>query len=372
MASAAVLVAGGIVVGMGGAFAATNSSSDSSSSDQSSSATPTSKKSNNKGKTKQAKKKDDNNNGQDDQGDKQDPDKAQPPKANDFIDINKVKPNRQQQQNAGKNGSAGTFTTECGNKANHQNSDNVIAAPGVQDGAQHTHDYVGNDSTDANSDDDSLAAAGTSCKNQDDKSTYFWPVIRDLNKDGNDANKQGGGKDGNFGQILEPQSAKLQFVGNAKSQVTAMPQGLRILDGNAKAVSQNGDNAKKTWTCTGFEDRLTDKYPICPQGSQVERIHEFPNCWDGQNTDSDDHRSHIVDANNDGSCPKGFQAVPQLQVTLTYNVPQNNNFAVDGFPEELHKPQTDHDDFINVMSDNLMNQVVDCINNGQNCVNQGQ
>jgi hypothetical protein len=44
-----------------------------------------------------------------------------------------------------------------------------------------------------------------------------------------------------------------------------------------------------------------------------------------------------------------------------------NPFAVDGFPEELHKPITDHNDFINVFDEELMNQVVDCINSGQQC-----
>jgi hypothetical protein len=62
-----------------------------------------------------------------------------------------------------------------------------------------------------------------------------------------------------------------------------------------------------------------------------------------------------------------------------YDVPQpviengqvKNAYAVDGFPEQLHKPITDHDDFINVMSDQLMSQVVDCINTGRQCGGDG-
>jgi hypothetical protein len=42
-------------------------------------------------------------------------------------------------------------------------------------------------------------------------------------------------------------------------------------------------------------------------------------------------------------------------------------FAVDGFPDQLHNPITDHNDFINVMSDRLMNHVVRCINTGRRC-----
>jgi hypothetical protein len=52
-------------------------------------------------------------------------------------------------------------------------------------GAQHLHDYVGNLSTDADSNNKSLEAAGTTCKNGD-KSAYFWPVVR-INDGANEA-----------------------------------------------------------------------------------------------------------------------------------------------------------------------------------------
>ncbi|CAM5313264.1 hypothetical protein SPURM210S_00022 [Streptomyces purpurascens] len=44
-----------------------------------------------------------------------------------------------------------------------------------------------------------------------------------------------------------------------------------------------------------------------------------------------------------------------------------NAFAVDSFPEQLHKPITDHGDFINFFNDNVMNEMVECINDGENC-----
>ena len=94
-----------------------------------------------------------------------------------FVDITKVKPNVKAVQKQG-NASRGTFTVNCGtNKNAHFNGDNFIAAPGVENGAQHLHDYVGNLTTDANSSNQSLQAGGTTCKNGD-KSAYFWPVIR--------------------------------------------------------------------------------------------------------------------------------------------------------------------------------------------------
>src|ERR1041384_1180772 len=94
-----------------------------------------------------------------------------------FVDITKVQPNVPQIRDQ-RGGSTGTFTVNCGKNENgHFNADNFIAQPGVKMGAEHLHDYVGNLSTNADSNDKSLAKAGTTCKNGD-KSTYYWPVVR--------------------------------------------------------------------------------------------------------------------------------------------------------------------------------------------------
>ncbi|MER6162593.1 DUF1996 domain-containing protein [Streptomyces sp. NPDC001868] len=307
------------------------------------------------------------------------------PVAGDFININQVQPNggpKGVNGNGlaanGNGGSQGSFTTNCGTNQNElRNSDNVIVAPGVSNGAQHQHDYVGNQSNNAFASDQDLANADTTCQNQGDKSSYFWPVIRI--QDGSndvDANAPGGGQDKNVGKIVEPAQAQLKFVGNKRGQVVAMPQALRIITGDAKAFVNGLGNANTNWSCTGFEDRVvTDKYPICPQGSNVVRTSFFQSCWDGQNIDSANHRTHVDFVEADGSCSNGFQAIPQLQVRLVYNVPapkiQNGQvtgaYAVDSFPENLHKPITDHNDFINFFNEETMNQMVQCINNGQQC-----
>ncbi|MET8009251.1 DUF1996 domain-containing protein [Streptomyces sp. NPDC005271] len=292
------------------------------------------------------------------------------PSQDDFVDITKVQPNVKQPPQAQNNGSTGTFTSDCGvGDPNLRNSDNVIVAPGVGNGAHHMHDYVGSDSNDAFANNQTFEQGGTSCANGDDKSTYYWPVVRAQDgKDEQDANDLGGGQEGNVGTILTPKSSTIEFKGNPQSKVTAMPKFLRIITGDAKAFTNGDKNANTSWSCTGFEDRqLTDKYPLCPEGSSVTRTFDFQSCWDGQNIDSANHRDHVAFANEDGSCPNGFKAIPQLVNTITYDVPANTPFAVDGFPEQLHKPITDHDDFINVMSEDLMNKAVDCINSGQQC-----
>jgi len=407
-----------------------------------------------------------------------------------FVDITKVKPNVKTPK-AQQDATTGTFTVDCGlNENKHFNGDNFIAAPGVNNGAEHLHDYVGNLTTDANSSNQSLQAGGTTCANGD-KSAYFWPVIRidkgeeeaaaaaddaagqkngqankdeaaadpsaaaadpnakqqkngqndqqgnnqrngqnnqndkpqGLQRDNNDQNgdqrngqnnnqqqqnKQGQnnkdqaakdqnadagngqadadaaqneanlGKDaaedlpGNDGVIQEPKAADITFRGSPVGDVVAMPKFLKILYGDAKR-SINGDkNTKASWTCAGFEEKvLTDKYPICPNGANVKRIHDFPGCWDGKNTDSANHRDHVAFADANGKCQNGFKAIPQLRITLTYDIPadvqQNAQYKVDSFPAEEHDPLTDHDDFANVMSDQIMSRLVDCINSNKTC-----
>ncbi|MFE3459906.1 DUF1996 domain-containing protein [Nocardiopsis aegyptia] len=308
-----------------------------------------------------------------DPGDPADPgDPPRGPRPEDFADIGQAPP-REDAPEPGRDASTGSFTIDCGTNENGLfNSENVIVAPGVPNGAQHTHDYVGNQDVGRFTDDVAannriLAGGDTTCADGD-RSMHYWPVLRDLTAEGGDADLPGGGLDGNVGHILTPSSAAIEFLGHGQGPVTAMPEFLQIITGNAKAATQDGANANAQWTCTGFEDRaFPDRYPLCPEGSDVVRVFDFPNCWDGRNTESEDNRSHIVFAEEDGRCPDGFTAVPRLRQTLVYDVPDGESFAVDGFPEEGHAPITDHSDHINVMPRELMDEVVDCVNSGRDC-----
>lgn len=316
-----------------------------------------------------------------DQGDQQQGNGGQSgngPVAADYADITTAPP-AAQAANPGADASRGTFATSCGVNANGLfNSDNVIVAPGVSNGAHHFHDYIGNQANNAFADDDELANAATSCVDQGDRSSYYWPVLRLQNgTQEQDAAAPGGGIEGNVGEIVTPKEVTLSFVGSPSSKVTAMPRLLRIITGDAKAFVNGTANANASWSCTGFEDRqLKDKYPLCPQGSDVVRTFKFQSCWDGRNIDSANHRTHVAFAQADGACPAGFQAIPQLVQRIVYDVdaPSLEDggrttplFAVDAFPEQLHKAVTDHGDFINVFDEGLMNEMVGCINDGRQC-----
>jgi hypothetical protein len=263
--------------------------------------------------------------------------------------------------------SAGTWRSECGHdEEGHRNADNLVASPRLPGDAHHLHDYVGNMSTNAFSTDQSLAAAPTTCRN-DDRSTYYWPVLR-LPAAVGDAASHGDEADGNHGEILTPDSALIEFRGNPAGNVVGMPEFMRASTGNAHGLSSGGVNTQHVqWTCSGARDHFTDRYPRCAPGRQVVRVFDFPSCWNGLNTDSADHRTHVVFPNAAGACPAGTFPVPQLHMEVAYTVPPGADYAIDTFPEEQHSPVADHGDFIEVMPASLMATVVACLNSGRHC-----
>jgi hypothetical protein len=262
-----------------------------------------------------------------------------------------------------------SYTEECGrNEEGHRNADNVVVSPGYTNGAHHAHDYVGNLSTDAFSTNTSLAAARTTCRDGD-RSTYYWPVLRRQDRP---TTTKGGGGDatihGNIGRIIDPVSVTVEYRGNPVSDVVPMPRFLRMITGDPVAGTQGDANAHAQWGCSTAPGSFTPLYPRCPQGARLMRTLDFPSCWNGLDTDSPDHRTHIVFPAANGACPHGTFAVPQLRITLTYDVDPDSPFALDAFSEQRHSPKTDHALFIDVMTDSQMAAVVRCINARKQCV----
>jgi hypothetical protein len=290
---------------------------------------------------------------------------ADAPAASDYVNILDVPPGNQNPP-AAPNASTGSYQHDCGRNENGlHNPDNFVVVPGKQSGAHHMHDYLGNVS-DWRTTDESLAASkDTSCR-LGDQSTYYWPVLRDITKVGADADQVGGGKDGNHGRILPIADAKIDFLGNAQSKVVAMPRFLHLYIGNAKAVTSNLKFARSQWGCAGFTNRFTPKYPLCPNGA-VQRVLEFPSCWNGKDLQTNDLRSHVAFPGTDGGCPEGTRAIPKLVITVTQFVPPGRSYAIDAFPGEHRSPFTSHAAVANVMPEDLMALIVDCINDGRAC-----
>ncbi|GGZ31413.1 hypothetical protein GCM10010387_26690 [Streptomyces inusitatus] len=268
----------------------------------------------------------------------------------------------------GPDASTGVFTEECGrNERGQYNTDNVVTSPGIAGGAHHTHDYVGNTSTNALSTDRSLAAADTTCANGD-LSTYFWPVLRRLDRAGTDGDTHGGGGvHGNTGEILTPSSVRLEYRGSPVSRVIPMPRFLRMVTGDPVAATAGDARVRAQWGCSGHPGRFTVKYPVCPAGHGPTRTLDFPSCWNGLHTDSEGHRGHVAFPGAGGSCPAGTFPVPRLRITLSYELPYSVPFALDSFPAQKRHPKTDHAMFINVMTERQQSRLTACLNEGRRC-----
>ncbi|MFG2295982.1 DUF1996 domain-containing protein [Streptomyces sp. NPDC048603] len=290
-----------------------------------------------------------------------------PPAADDFVDISDVPAGpHQDPPPAGPDASTGTVTADCGrNEEAHYNEDNLVVSPGLTGGAHHTHAYVGNLATRAASTDTELAAAPTTCKNGD-RSTYYWPVLRRTDRPATRPYEKAAGH-GNTGEILLPAGVRLEFRGNPVGKVVPMPRFLRAMTGDAVAFTAGRDaDVRARWGCSGSPDRYTTRYPVCPKGDLLTRTLVFPGCWNGLDT-ANETRTHLLFAAPNGVCPTGTFAVPELRLSLAYDVPPGTPIALDSFAEQRHSPLTDHAMFVNVMTDGQMAAVVACLNEGRRC-----
>ncbi|MFD5416801.1 DUF1996 domain-containing protein [Streptomyces sp. NPDC127069] len=283
-----------------------------------------------------------------------------------YVDLRRVPPGAAGPA-PGPGASTGTVTVECGrNEEGHWNEDNLVVSPGVRAGAHHTHAYVGNLSADALSTDASLAAAATSCGGGD-RSVYYWPVLRRTDRAGSGPHEGAAGH-GNAGEILREASVRVEFRGSPVSGVVAMPRFLRAITGDAVAYTAGGGaGVRARWGCSGLPDRSTTGYPRCPAGELVTRTLVFPSCWNGLDTASPDHRSHLLFPSASGVCPQGTFPVPELRLLLAYAVAPGVPLALDSFPEQRHSPLTDHAMFVDVMTDARMGELVACLNEGRHC-----
>jgi Domain of unknown function (DUF1996) len=236
------------------------------------------------------------------------------------------------------------FVENC--RFSHEAPDDPIVFPGMP-GASHQHTFVGNRTTNAFSSYGSLRSGGTTCLREDDTAAYWVPTLY-----------QGA-------TPVFPVGATIYYRRGTLAEVSPFPNNLRMIAGDAKATTPQSMRVT-FWSCgiTSGVDRSAT-VPTCPstRGSFL-RLHiRFPECWDGRNLDSSDHKSHMAYATRAG-CPS-THPIEVPQITQIYRYP---TLGGEGFALASGGQYSAHADFVNAWKPNVLRKLVDgCLNELVHC-----
>jgi len=188
----------------------------------------------------------------------------------------------------------------------HSFKDDPIVFPGLA-GASHMHSFLGNSSTNANTTTESLLAnAGTSCGPATDLSAYWIPTLYQNNV------------------AIEPRGVTVYYGSRLAdpSKTLPLPQGFRMISGDAKLQQATPDGAPGQFWCAGPGGQIgrsaDGNWPVCAQTANLTFQLTFPDCWDGVHLDSPNHKSHVANAVN-GVCSGQFPiAIPNISFVIDY------------------------------------------------------
>lgn len=161
------------------------------------------------------------------------------------------------------------------------------------------------------------------------------------------------------------------YLGNNHPPVQPFPLGLKIIAGNGQADAPQSSQVirMRCVSNNGNQGPNLQTIPDCrnePLLDTVVIVILFPECWDGVNLDSADHKSHMAYAGSTG-CPASHPVdVPKLSMTIRYLGPWKGGpgsvFAGSGNPYSAHA------DFFNAWDPERQQELVDtCLNAVFNC-----
>jgi hypothetical protein len=216
----------------------------------------------------------------------------------------------------------GAFRVSC--FRSHFNFDDAIVSPG-RPRATHLHVYAGNLGVNANSTNESINTSGNStCTGGTlNRSAYWAPAVIDTATGAPIYSTQ------HLDQFLQVYY-KTGYMGVPTHTVQNFPPGLRMIAGNAMA-SGPADNpwGPVQYSClaTGARGELSG-FPQCAPGDHLVMAVTFPQCWDGINLDSPNHKSHMAygvgwgNGLNGQGCPASHPVpLPEITQNWRYQVP---------------------------------------------------
>jgi hypothetical protein len=244
----------------------------------------------------------------------------------------------------GPQGTVAQFVVKCG--YSHTAPDDPIVHPGMA-AMSHSHDFFGNEGTDADSTAGSLVDGTTTCNKQADTAAYWAPTLLD------------------HGEPVTPLGLVAYYrpaPGVDPTILEPYPAGLMMIAGDSVSAGEQPVEVA-AWTC-GTSSDLQPTPPTCPAEAPLRARMTFPDCWDGEHLDSPDHQAHVT-FSHDGACPDGFPVtMPQLTVTVRY--------PVSGTGHDLTLASgptfTIHSDFLNAWDQTELTSLVDkCLHRSVVC-----
>jgi hypothetical protein len=241
----------------------------------------------------------------------------------------------------------GSFQVSC--RSSHTNFDDPIVYP-RQVGAAHHHDFFGNRTTDAYSTTANLVGKATTCSRPGDTAAYWTPALY------------------NNGQRVEPDRLIAYYRTSRIKDVKTIkpfPAGLRMVAGDHMATAANPQSTRLVnWKCgDGLDGTAT---PPARCGDLLRLRVEFPNCWDGRNLDSSNHKSHMAYSPSSGrGCPSSHPVpVPSLHLNFKWKV----SGALSGVALSSGGVHSGHADFFNSWNQDAQAQLVrQCLNRSMVC-----
>lgn len=220
----------------------------------------------------------------------------------------------------------GAFRFLCG--AGQVSYDDPIVYPG-QPGAAHLHQFFGNLSANAHSTYESLRKSGEStCQNDLNRSAYWMPAMLD-------------GK----GRVVRPDFVSIYykrrpasdpFCTKAGKRCVGIPRGLRFVfgwDQTRPSEPQPENNKLFNFKCVQGWSPVTAAFPdmvepmkTCKPGQWLSATISTPQCWNGVDLDSKNHRSHLADMVRSRSagqltCPATHPwIIPQFTMGVAYSI----------------------------------------------------
>jgi hypothetical protein len=249
----------------------------------------------------------------------------------------------------------GAFRTTC--LFSHMRHDDPIVHP-EHAGGSHLHVFFGNTNADAFSTAESLLSSGNStCRGGIVNRTAYWvPALLDAG-----------------GEPLVPEAAQFYYKsgynGLTPSAIEPLPAGLRMIGGDASSQATQGDIA--SWICEQ-DGESSSSIPKCESGSRVVMQVEFPQCWNGLDLDSADHRSHMAYTEL-GECPSSHPVpIPAVTFNIPYRVSDDGTdgwrLVSDGYAASEPGGYSAHGDWFGAW-DPAVSQTWtrDCVNAGVDC-----